>query len=69
MNMRYLAFLAIILIAGAAFAAPKLKKVNITKEISIKLPKDFGPMTDDDIAREYPATTKPLAVLPAPTGI
>ncbi|WP_255481309.1 hypothetical protein [Pontibacter sp. Tf4] len=66
--MRYLAFLAIILIAGAAFAAPKLKKINLTKEISIKLPKDFTPMSDDDIAREYPATTKPLAVYTSPDG-
>ncbi|MEJ8756413.1 hypothetical protein WG947_05370 [Pontibacter sp. H259] len=66
--MRYIAFLAIILIASAALAAPKLKKVNITKEISIKLPKDFAPMTDDDIAREYPATTKPLAVYTSTDG-
>lgn len=68
MNMRYLALLAIILIAGVAFAAPKLKKVNITKEISILLPKDFTPMTDDAIAREYPATTKPLAVYTSTDG-
>lgn len=66
MNMRYLAFLVIILIAGVAFAAPKLKKVNLTKEISILLPKDFTPMTDDDIAREYPATTRPLAAFSSP---
>ncbi|WP_235925551.1 hypothetical protein [Pontibacter burrus] len=66
--MRYLAFLAIILIAGAAFAAPKLKKVNLTKEISIQLPKDFLPMTDDDLARDYPATTRPLAAYTSPDG-
>ncbi|MBR0571954.1 hypothetical protein KB205_15060 [Microvirga sp. STS03] len=66
--MRYLAFLAIILIAGAAFAAPKLKKINLTKEISILLPKDFMPMSDDDIAREYPATTRPVAAYTSPDG-
>ena len=66
--MRYLAFLAIILIAGVAFAAPRLKKVNLTKEISILLPKDFLPMTDDDIAREYPATTRPLAAYTSTDG-
>ncbi len=66
--MRYLAFLVIILLAGAAFASPKLKKVNLSKTISILLPKDFSPMSDDDIAREYPATTKPLAVFTSPDG-
>ena len=66
--MRYFAFLIIILIAGVAFASPKLKKFNITKEISISLPKDFTPMSDDDIAREYPATTRPLAAYTSQDG-
>ncbi|MCC9166712.1 hypothetical protein [Pontibacter harenae] len=66
--MRYLAFLAIILLAGVAFAQPKLKKTQISKEISVSLPQDFTPMTDDMIARSYPATTKPLAVYTAPSG-
>jgi hypothetical protein len=68
MNMRFLALLAIILLAGAAFATPKLKKFNITKEITVSLPKDFTPLPDDGIAREYPATTRPLAVYTSPNG-
>ncbi|MER2998896.1 hypothetical protein [Pontibacter populi] len=66
--MRYFAFLLIILIAGVTFAAPKLKKVNLTKDISILLPKDFTPMSDNDIAREYPATTRPVAAYTSPDG-
>ena len=56
--MRYLAFLVIIFIAGAALAQTKLKKFQITKEISVALPSDFAPLSDDDIARKYPASTK-----------
>lgn len=66
--MRYLAFLVIILLAGAALATPKLKKFQLTKEISVMLPSDFTPLPDDGIARKYPATTKPLAVYTSPNG-
>lgn len=68
MNMRYLAFLAIILIAGATFAQTKLKKTQLSKEVSALLPQDFMPMPDDGIARKYPATTRPLAVYTSPNG-
>ncbi|WP_266203075.1 hypothetical protein [Pontibacter kalidii] len=68
MNMRYLAFLAIILIAGATFAQSKLKKTQISKEVSVLLPQDFMPMPDDGIARKYPASTRPLAVYTSPNG-
>ncbi len=69
MNMRYLAFLAVLLLAGVAFAQPKLKKVQISKEISVRLPQDFTPLPDDGIARKYPASTKPLAVYTSPNGL
>jgi hypothetical protein len=68
MNMRYLAFLAIILIAGATLADAKLKKTHITKELSVMLPRDFSPLPDDGIARKYPAATRPLAVYTSPNG-
>jgi hypothetical protein len=68
MNMRYLAFLAIILIAGVALADTKLKKTQITKEISVMLPRDFTPLPDDGIARKYPASNKPVAVYTSPNG-
>ncbi|MBD1396582.1 hypothetical protein H9Q13_05340 [Pontibacter sp. JH31] len=68
MNMRYLAFLVIILIAGVALADTKLKKTQITKEVSLLLPRDFTPMPDDGIARKYPAANKPVAVYTSPNG-
>ncbi|WP_018479578.1 hypothetical protein [Pontibacter roseus] len=68
MNMRYLAFLAIILIAGVALADTKLKKTQITKEITVMLPRDFTPLPDDGIARKYPAANKPVAVYSSPNG-
>lgn len=68
MNMRYLAFLAIILIAGATLADTKLKKTQITKEVSIMLPRDFAPLHDDGIASKYPAANRPVAVYSSPNG-
>jgi hypothetical protein len=68
MNMRYLAFLAIIFIAGVALADTKLKKTQITKEVSIMLPRDFAPLPDDGIARKYPAANRPVAVYSSPNG-
>lgn len=68
MNMRYIAFLGVLFLAGVAFAQPKLKKVQITKELSVLLPQDFTPLPDDGIARKYPASTKPLAVYTSPNG-
>jgi hypothetical protein len=68
MNMRYLAFLAIILVAGATFAQSKLKKTQVSKEVSVLMPQDFMPMPDDGIARKYPASTRPLAVYTSPNG-
>lgn len=68
MNMRYLTFLIVIMLAGAAFGQSKLKKTQISKEIAVMLPADFAPMPDDAIARSYPATTKPLAAFSSPNG-
>jgi hypothetical protein len=68
MNMRYLAFLAIILIAGATLADTKLKKTQITKEVSIMLPRDFTPLHDEGIASKYPAANRPVAVYSSPNG-
>lgn len=38
------------------------KKYQLTKGISAKLPADFYPMADQDIASKYPSTKKPLAM-------
>ncbi|WP_299703419.1 hypothetical protein [uncultured Pontibacter sp.] len=66
--MRYLAFLVIILIAGVALADTKLKKTQITKEVSVMLPRDFTPLPDEGIARKYPAANRPVAVYSSPSG-
>ncbi|MBF9253480.1 hypothetical protein I2I11_09270 [Pontibacter sp. 172403-2] len=66
--MRYLTFLAFFLITGVAPAQSRLRKVEISKEISAMLPQDFTLLSDDWIARKYPAPVKPLAVYSDPNG-
>ena len=67
-HMRYLTFLAFFLITGVALAQPRLRKVQLSKEISALLPQDFSLLPDDGIARKYPAPIKPLAVYSSPNG-
>lgn len=38
------------------------KKYQLAEGISAKLPSDFLPMSDEDIATKYPSTKKPLAM-------
>jgi hypothetical protein len=66
MNRKYL--IALILPFLLAFAGPKLKKITITKEVSLSIPEAFAVMPDDGIAREYPAARKPLGVFTSPDG-
>ncbi len=40
----------------------KYKTFKITEGVTAKLPSDFVPMSDDDIAYKYPSTKKPLAM-------
>ena len=49
-----------------AFSSSKLKKVNLNDHVSIKLPVEFLPMSDDDIARKYYTYRKPLAAFTNP---
>lgn len=60
--------LGILLLALASFTAPKLVKTQISKQITISLPKDFTVMPDEGIAQKYPAQRKPLAVYTSPNG-
>ena len=46
----------------------KLKKVTITKRITVSLPHDFTAMPDEGIAVKYPAARKPLGVYSSPNG-
>jgi len=63
----YVAGLALFLLL-AGFVAPKLKTVNISKDISILLPQDFVVMPDDAIATKYPSPRKPLAAYTSNNG-
>ncbi|MFC6996016.1 hypothetical protein [Rufibacter roseus] len=66
MKAKYL--VALILPFLVSFTPPKLKKVNVTKEITLSIPQDFVVMPDEGIAREYPAARKPLGVFTSPSG-
>jgi hypothetical protein len=50
------------------FAAPKLKKVTVAKNVTLSIPQEFAVMPDDGIAREYPSARKPLAIFTSPDG-
>lgn len=53
-----------IAIAFAGFLGqdmPKLKKTKLTDQITVSLPADFHPMTDDEIAAKYFVSRKPTA--------
>ncbi|MBC8109600.1 MAG: hypothetical protein H7Y04_00920 [Verrucomicrobia bacterium] len=58
--MRILIF-CFLLACFQGFTQTKLKKVQLSKTISIALPEDFTPMTDDEIARKYFTFRKPAA--------
>ncbi|KAA5547559.1 hypothetical protein [Adhaeribacter rhizoryzae] len=67
--MKYFFIFSTILVLFTSFAAPKFKTVNITKEISVTLPQDFGVMPDDVIATKYPSPRKPLAAYTSPNRL
>ena len=54
--------LVFLLLLSVAFQdAPKLKKVKLTDRVTVSLPQDFQPMTDDEIAARYFVPRKPTA--------
>ena len=59
--MRILAFLLGILLLSTA-SVPKLRPQKIAEGVTVSLPSDFVPMSDNDIAQRYPSTKKPLAM-------
>lgn len=48
--------------------AVKLKKVKPVSGISVSMPDDFLPMTNDDIAARFPSNRKPLAAYTSPNA-
>ena len=59
--MRILAFLLGLLLLSTA-SVPKLRPQKIAEGVTVSLPSDFVPMSDNDIAQRYPSTKKPLAM-------
>jgi hypothetical protein len=45
---------------------PKLVKTELTKGVTVSLPANFTPMTDDEIARRYFTFRKPVAMFTSP---
>ncbi|QHT70103.1 hypothetical protein GXP67_27380 [Rhodocytophaga rosea] len=66
--MKNLSILFLLLIL-CSFDGVKLKKTKITKEVSISLPADFVPMTDDDMANKYFTPQKPTAMYTNPDRV
>ncbi|MDJ1500407.1 hypothetical protein [Xanthocytophaga agilis] len=55
-------FLLVLTAWGIGFqGVPKLKKTKLTEQITVSLPEDFHPMTDDEIAAKYFVARKPTA--------
>lgn len=69
-NSRFFSFASLLLavLLLAAFAAPKLKKTSVGKNITVGVPEGFQPLPDDGIAVKYPAPRKPLAVFSNASG-
>ncbi len=54
--------LAFLFLLSVSFQdAPKLRKVKLTDRVTVSLPQDFQPMTDDEIAARYFVARKPTA--------
>ncbi len=61
----------LILIASLIMVAArgkKMVKIKLDKNVTIYLPDDFIVMSDDDIAKRYPAYRKPIAMYTNPDG-
>ena len=57
----WMALVAVSLVLSAG-KGPKLTMTKVAEGVTVGLPKDWFPMTDDDIASKYPSTKKPLAM-------
>jgi hypothetical protein len=62
--------LVLLLLPLAAFVQeePKLSRVKLNDHVSMMLPRDFKPMTDDQIAERYFTYRKPVAMYTNPEG-
>jgi len=63
--MRYLLFFAVLFISIST-QAQKLVKAKLTDKISMRLPADFTPMTDEDKLQRYESSRLPIALYTSP---
>ena len=54
--------LLLFLVVSSVAISQKLTYFKLIEGAKVKLPSDFTPMTDDDLALRYPSTKKPLAM-------
>lgn len=54
----FIGFIAVFLLCADV---PKMHNVTLVDGINVLLPKDFLPMSDDDIGQRYPSTKKPVS--------
>lgn len=60
-NSRMLRMLLVFMLtAGTAFTPQKLVKVKIKEDITVMLPEDLKPMTEDDLVQRFPSVRAPL---------
>jgi hypothetical protein len=60
MKNSFVILITFLLLCGAG--GPKLVNRKIAEGVHASLPKNFYPMSDDDVAQRYPSTKKPLAM-------
>jgi hypothetical protein len=59
--MRNLVFLSVLAVFMAFEVNQKLVRTNVTKEITMLIPKGFRPMDELDFTQRYPSVRKPIA--------
>jgi hypothetical protein len=52
--------LAIAILLGFGFTTHKLVKTKVTDNITVSIPVEFYPMTEEDIVQRYPSVRQPL---------
>ena len=67
-NIYTVIFGLIVMLGLMSADAVKLKKTKPVSGITVSMPEDFLPMTDDDIAARFPSNRKPLAAFTAPNA-
>lgn len=59
-------FLLLLVLILASFSDRKLVKTKVNAQISVSLPKEFAPMTPEDLVQRYPSVRAPLGAYTNP---